>query len=105
MTNWFQILPTLTKGRKEDEWSEAPSVDCEQLPSSTLDKICDLDFHVAPMSLGAPVESHKLYEGLRFFVLEFPNGETYLVDTEGYDYARYILRLENFPVGMGSAAR
>ena len=90
----FSAVPQLSRGRKIDEWANAPSVEFDEVGTYAQEVLQDLPMFEAPLSLGAPTESASFYEGKRFFILTIEK-DHYLVDTEGYDYARYILKIND----------
>jgi hypothetical protein len=82
------------RGRKVTEWIEAPLYTETPADGALLEM---LDTFEAPYSLGAPDEAADFYNGKSFFILtvsDGPQAGRYLVDTEGYDYARYVVRLQ-----------
>lgn len=87
-------------GRKLTEYQNAPAVDLPDIPEAAFLPV----YFAADLAGGAvyknadyrranPLESFKICPPENVFILVFNCGRRFLVNREGYSYARYIARL------------
>lgn len=78
-------------GRKPIELTDIPSTDWEFINPDIQDKILNLDVH----------SNIDLFDDFPFPIerefLTNLKGETYFVDPQGFNYARYVGRIDDFP--------
>ncbi len=91
----FKLIPELSRGRKAEDWTYAPCVNYLRLSQPAREYLDQLPKFEAPESLGRPCFSHQFYQGKPNFFVMTVDREAYLVDTEGYDYARYVVQVTN----------
>jgi hypothetical protein len=92
--NIYEKLISLNYHRKENFISEVDeSVDFNDFDKETQKVICTFPTHIfKPKNDLMDIE---LDGKQQFFIFQSTDGEDYLVDTQGYNYPRYIIKLEN----------
>jgi len=89
--------------RKPDSWSEVGGRSWDDLTGTQRDAIRTLP--VVDMDSRGPMQNHPAFEpgssaagrGPIEFLVNTPNGNHFYVNTEGYKYARYVMRVDNLP--------
>lgn len=88
------IINRLPFTRKPGDWEEVTAhYDFDDLPQRMQDTLIFLP----QIEIGKADCWEKLFTHEMQFTIGFRGEETYFIDTQGYDYARYVCRLFNFP--------
>jgi hypothetical protein len=79
--------------RKPDSWGEVPLYDGGNLPTAEIDKLPHYDMEEVYGNLKDATPYDSFQKAMpQYFTLSTYSG-VFLVNTEGYDYARYIIKL------------
>jgi hypothetical protein len=72
--------------RKAETWN-APDLQCSPEVRAMIEALPAIQVRTPWPTADLP------FEAPQYFIAVLPDGRRFLVDTEGYDYARYITRL------------
>ena len=90
----YKELVNLDYSRKENDLISVNSVNWFELEDELKDVI--LTFPSRHVKFDVDLMDIEDLSGAQQFYLFHSNGNTYLVDTQGYNYPRYIIELEGF---------
>ena len=92
--NIYNKLVSLNYSRKENDLVNANSINWFDLEFELRNTIMSLPTRIVHFE--SDLMSIEDLSGEQQFYLFYSNGNTYLVDTQGYNYPRYIVELEGF---------
>lgn len=92
--NIYIRLVSLNYSRKENYLMEVNSINWFDLDFELRNTI--MSFPTRPVEFDSDLMDIEDLDGGQQFYLFYSNGNTYLVDTQGYNYPRYIVELEGF---------
>ena len=87
-------LVSLNYSRKENDLISVDSTNWFDLDDELKNTI--MSFPTRPVKFDVDLRSIEDLSGEQQFYLFYSNGSTYLVDTQGYTYPRYIVELKGF---------
>ena len=90
----YNKLVSLNYSRKENDLVNANSINWFVLEDELRNTI--MSFPTRPIKFDVDLMSIEDLSGEQQFYLFYSDGNTYLVDTQGYTYPRYIVELEGF---------
>jgi hypothetical protein len=90
----YNKLVSLNYSRKENDLVNANSINWFVLEDELRNTI--MSFPTRPIKFNVDLMSIEDLSGEQQFYLFYSDGNTYLVDTQGYTYPRYIIELEGF---------
>ena len=90
----YNKLVSLNYSRKENDLVNANSINWFVLEDELRNTI--MSFPTRPVKFNEDLMGIEDLSGEQQFYLFYSNGNTYLVDTQGYNYPRYIVELEGF---------
>jgi hypothetical protein len=90
----YNKLVSLNYSRKENDLVNANSINWFVLEDELRNTI--MSFPTRPIKFDVDLMSIEDLDREQQFYLFYSNGNTYLVDTQGYNYPRYIVELEGF---------
>jgi hypothetical protein len=90
----YNKLVSLNYSRKENDLVNANSINWFVLEDELRNTI--MSFPTRPIKFNVDLMDIEDLDREQQFYLFYSNGNTYLVDTQGYNYPRYIVELEGF---------
>lgn len=90
----YNKLVSLNYSRKENDLVNVNSINWFDLEDELKNTI--MSFPTRPVKFDEDLMGIENLSGEQQFYLFYSNGNTYLVDTQGYTYPRYIVELEGF---------
>jgi hypothetical protein len=90
----YNKLVSLNYSRKENDLISVNSINWFDLEFELRNTI--MSFPTRPIKFNVDLMSIEDLSGEQQFYLFYSDGNTYLVDTQGYTYPRYIIELEGF---------
>jgi hypothetical protein len=90
----YNKLVSLNYSRKENDLGNVNSINWFALDDELKNTI--MSFPTRPVKFNEDLMGIEDLSGEQQFYLFYSDGNTYLVDTQGYSYPRYIVELEGF---------
>jgi len=90
----YRELVNLDYSRKENDLISVNAVNCHELKDEVVDAI--FSFPTRNVKFDVDLMDIEDLSGEQQFYLFHSNGNTYLVDTQGYTYPRYVIELNGF---------
>jgi len=98
--NVYEKLVSLNYSRKENYLYDANEIEWNELNGEIKNTI--LSFPARHIDWFVDLMDIEDLEGDQQFYLFHSSGKTFLVDTQGYNYPRYIIQLVDFEIEFGS---
>jgi len=99
-SNVYAKLVSLNYSRKENYLYDANEIEWNELSGEIKNTI--LSFPARHIDWFVDLMDIEDLEGDQQFYLFHSSGKTFLVDTQGYNYPRYIIQLVDFEIEFGS---
>jgi len=99
-SNVYEKLVSLNYSRKENYLYDANEIEWNELNGEIKNTI--LSFPARHIDWFVDLMDIEDLEGDQQFYLFHSSGKTFLVDTQGYNYPRYIIQLVDFEIEFGS---
>ena len=101
--NVYAKLVSLNYSRKENYLYDANEIEWNELNGEIKNTI--LSFPTRQIDWFVDLMDIEDLDGDQQFYLFHSSGKTFLVDTQGYNYPRYIIQLVDFEIEFGSEER
>ena len=102
-SNVYAKLVSLNYSRKENYLYDANEIEWNELNGEIKNTI--LSFPTRQIDWFVDLMDIEDLDGDQQFYLFHSEGKTFLVDTQGYNYPRYIIQLVDFEIEFGSEER